>query len=54
MDRWIRLTTIEKWKLDVRFNYVFERADSGGPYLAVPDDFGNLIPVEPNFDVIDA
>jgi hypothetical protein len=47
---------IERWKLDGRFTYVFDRKtrrDKDCPYLAVVDDFGNLIEVDPNFDVLD-
>ena len=48
--------TIQRWKLDGRFTYVFDRTslkDKDCPYLAVVDDFGNLIEVDPDFEVID-
>lgn len=48
--------TIQRWKLDSRFTYVFDRTsplkDKDCPYLAVVDDFGNLIEVEPDFEII--
>ncbi len=44
-------TTIEKWKLDIRWTYVFEQ--NTGPYLAVQDDFGNLVEVEPDFNILE-
>ncbi|HGF4017569.1 MULTISPECIES: hypothetical protein [Burkholderia] len=43
--------TIEKWKLDIRWTYVFEHGT--GPYLAVPDDFGNLVEVNPDFTILE-
>lgn len=44
-------TTIEKWKLDIRWTYVFEH--NTGPYLAVQDDFGNLVEVDPDFKILE-
>lgn len=44
-------TTIEKWKLDIRWTYVFEH--NTGPYLAVQDDFGNLVEVHPDFKILE-
>lgn len=46
-----RKVTIEKWKLDIRWTYVFEHGT--GPYLAVQDDFGNLIEVDPDFTILE-